>query len=496
LVDRIAIKELWDSRFAFVMAAIGSAVGLGNVWRFPYVCFENGGGAFLIPYFVALFTAGIPLMILEFSVGHWARSSPPQAFKKIGKKWEWAGWWAVFVPFAIALYYVVVMAWCFSYMIYSLDLRWGSNAEGFFKIFLGDTGSPMILGGISIPTLFGLVAIWLCVFLILYKGVKRIGKVVAITVPLPTILLIILTIRGLTLPGAMEGISYYLTPNFSRILDVNVWLAAYAQVFFSLGVAQGIMITYASFLKKKSDLTNNAFIISLADAGTSFLAGFTVFSIVGYLAMSQGIGVPELGARIAGPNLTFVTYPTAISLLPFAAAFFGAIFYLALLTFGIDSAFSMVEPIVAGVNEKWKISKAKTTAVMCTIGFLISLVFITGSGLHWLDIMDHFIANFGLVMIGLIECIILGWMYKLYKLREHANKTSEIRVGRWWDVLIKFVIPSVLIILLAVSIFDNIQNPYLNYPWWVVVIGGVIPCLTIFLLAFVFMKVKKSREVV
>jgi len=494
LVDNIAKKEYWNSRFAFVMAAIGSAVGLGNVWRFPYVCYENGGGAFLIPYFVALFTAGIPLMILEFSVGHWARSAPPEAFKKIGKKWEWAGWWAVLVPFAIALYYVVVMAWCFSYMIYSLDLRWGSQADVFFKNFLGDTGTPEVFGSISIPVVLGLIVIWLCVFIILYKGVHRIGKIVAITVPLPTILLIILTIRGLTLPGAIEGISYYLTPNFSRLTDVNVWLAAYAQVFFSLGVAQGIMITYASFLKKKSDITNNAFIISLADAGTSFLAGFTVFSVVGYLAASQGVGITELG--IGGPTLTFITYPTAISLLPVAASFFGMIFYVALLTFGIDSAFSMVEPMVSGIHGKWKITKAKATGFMCIIGFFISLVFATGGGLHWLDIVDHFIANFGLVMIGLVECLILGWMYTLSKLRDHANETSEIQIGRWWDILIKFVIPFILFLLLTIAIVDNITNPYLGYPWWVIVLGGVTPCLAIFLLSFIFMKIKKHTEAI
>ncbi len=474
------------------MAAIGSAVGLGNVWRFPYVCYENGGGAFLIPYFVALFTAGIPLMILELSIGHWARSAPPNAFKKIGKKWEWAGWWAVLVPFVIALYYVVIMAWCFSYMIYSLDLRWGSQAEAFFKNFLGDTGTPAIFGSISIPVVLGLIVIWLVVFIILYKGVHRIGKIVAITVPIPTILLIILTIRGLTLPGAIEGISYYLTPDFSRLTDVNVWLAAYAQVFFSLGVAQGIMITYASFLKKKSDITNNAFIISLADAGTSFLAGFTVFSVVGYLAAAQGVGVTELG--IGGPTLIFITYPTAISLLPVAASFFGMIFFIALLTFGIDSAFSMVEPMVSGLHGKFRITKAKATGFMCIIGFFISLLFATGSGLHWLDIVDHFIANFGLVMIGLVECLILGWMYKISKLRKHANETSEIKIGIWWDYLIKYVIPFVLFLLLSIAIIDNVTNPYLGYPWWVIAVGGFLPPLIIFLLSFIFMKIKKHEE--
>jgi NSS family neurotransmitter:Na+ symporter len=478
------------------MAAVGSAVGLGNVLRFPYVCYDNGGGAFLIPFFVAIFTAGIPLLILEFSIGHWARGTPPQAFRKKGKKWEWAGWITVLMPFIVATYYVVVMAWCFSYMVYSLDLRWGSQAGSFFTNFLGDTGNPLVIGGVSLPILLGLIAIWVSIFLILYKGVKRIGKIVALTVPIPTILLIILTIRGLTLPGAMEGISYYLTPDFSRLGDVNVWLAAYAQVFFSFSLAQGIMITYASFLKKKSDLTNNAFIVALADAGTAFLAGFAVFSVVGYLTVSQGMGIGDLA--MAGPGLTFVTYPTAISLLPFAAAIFGMFFFIALLTFGIDSAFSMIEPISASANEKWKISKAKATGIMCILGFFFSLIFITGAGVHLLEIVDHFITNFGLVTIGLLECIIFGWMFKLYRLREHANETSDILLGGWWDVLIKFVIPAILIVLLIMAIINNVtNNPYPSYPGWLIILFGIGPLLIITGLSFILMKIKgKEAEAI
>jgi NSS family neurotransmitter:Na+ symporter len=492
-VNNMAKREFWNSRFAFIMAAIGSAVGLGNVWRFPYVCYDNGGGAFLIPFFVAIFTAGIPLLILEFTVGHWARGAPPEAFRKVGKKWEWAGWLTVLMPFIVATYYVVVMAWCFSFMVYSIDLRWGADAGSFFANFLGDTGSPLVLGGISIPALLGLIAIWVSIFLILYKGVKRIGKIVALTVPIPTILLIILTVRGLTLPGAMEGISYYLTPDFSRLGDVNVWLAAYAQVFFSFSLAQGIMITYASFLKKKSDLSNNAFIVALADAGTAFLAGFAVFSVVGYLSVSQGIGIGDLA--IVGPELTFVTYPTAISLLPFAASIFGTFFFIALLTFGIDSAFSMIEPISSSVNSKWRITKAKAVAIMCSLGFFCSLIFITGGGVYLLEIIDHFITHFGLVSIGLLECLILGWMFKIYRLREHANETSDILLGRWWDILIKYIIPIILSILLIITIVNNlVNNPYPDYPGWLIVLTGILPLLIITVLSFILMRIKGKKE--
>ena len=475
------------------MAAIGSAIGLGNVWRFPYICYENGGGAFLVPFFVALFTAGIPMMILEFTIGHFSQHAAPNALKKINPKFEWVGWWMTLIPFIIAIYYVVVMAWCFSYMIYAIDLRWGADAQHFFlESFLHITKNPTILGTVSIPVVLGLIAIWTSVFVILYKGVHRIGKVVLLTVPLPIILMLILTIRGMTLPGSIEGISYYLTPDFSKIFNVNVWLSAYAQVFFSLGLAQGIMITYASYLHKNQDINNNACITAFADAGTSFFAGFTVFSVVGYLAASQGIGIDQLG--IAGPFLIFVTYPTAISLLPVAAAIFGVMFYIALLTFGIDSAFSMIEPVAAGIHEKWRISKTKTTGITCVIGFLLSLAFTPGSGLYWLELVDHFIANFGLVVIGLIECIILGWLYPLDSLRIYANERSEIQVGSWWNTFIKYVIPFFLILLLVISIIENVIDPFMGYSPSVIIVGGIIPLLLGPSIGYFFMKKKGVKN--
>jgi NSS family neurotransmitter:Na+ symporter len=489
-----AKEQHWNSRATFLLAAIASAVGLGNVWRFPYIAANNGGGAFLIAYFVALFTAGIPLLILEFSLGHMSRGAPPTAFAKVvGKKWEWAGWFTVFAPFLVAAYYTVVIAWCFCYMIYSLGIRWGANAEGFFlNNFLGLTSGPEILGGIRIPVLIALVMLWFLIFLILYKGVERIGKVCTVLVPVSTIFLAIMVFRGLTLPGAMEGVSYYLTPNFSALLTYEVWLAAYAQVFFSLSLAQGIMITYAAFLPKKSDLTNNAFITALADSGTSFFAAFAVFSIVGYLSFSSGTSIENLG--IAGPQLAFVTYPTGISLLPFAAAAFGIIFYIALQMVGITSAFSMVAPISSSVNMKWGMSKTKATAIVCIIGFFASLIFATGSGMYWLQILDHFVADFALVIIGLMECLILGYVYKLYRLRQHANDVSDFRIGRWWDVLIKFVTPGILIFILIVAFYENIRAPYMGFPVWAILVGGVIPVIAIILLSFVFMKIK-GKEV-
>ncbi len=347
-----ALREQWIGRPQFLLAAIGSAVGLGNIWRFPYVAYANGGGAFLIPYFVALITAGIPLMMLEYALGVRMQAGPPVAFSKIKKGLEWVGWWSILAAFVIITYYAVVMAWCWNYLYHSFTLAWGDNAGGFFITeVLQRSGGPGELGGIVPGVLIGLVITWAIVYWIIYKGIGRVGKVVMATVPIPIILIAILVVRGITLPGAAEGLNFYLAPDFSRLTDPQVWLAAYGQIFFSLSLAMGIMIVYASYLPKKSDVTNNALITSFANCGTSFFAGFAIFSTLGYLAHATGVDVSEVAG--AGPGLAFITIPTAISKLPVAASFFGAIFFLTLLTLAVDSLFSLVEADVTAAMDKW-----------------------------------------------------------------------------------------------------------------------------------------------
>lgn len=474
------------------MAAIGSAVGLGNIWRFPYVCYKNGGGAFLIPYFFALFTVGIPLLIAEYSVGSIFRKSSPLAMRKISKKVEWVGWWGVLSAFIISIYYCTLMAWCLCYLFHSFGLIWQPDASNFFfNEFLGVTSSPAIIGRINIQILFALLFIWTSIFLILYKGVKSIGRIVAITVPLPTILLLILTIRGLTLPASSTGLDFYLTPDFSKLAMPSVWLSAYAQIFFSLSLAQGIMIVYASFLKKGSDVTNNAFITALADGGTAFLAGFAVFSVLGYLAYQTGLPMNEI-AR-GGIGLAFITYPTAISKMPLMPSFFGIIFFLALLTFGIDSAFSMVEAITNGIKDKFNISREKATFVICLIGFLAGIFLTGGGGIYWIEITDHFISNFALVFIGLLECLIFGYIFGGEKIRKYANEVSEIKIGIWWKFMLKIFAPVALISIALASLIEILTEGYENYPAWSLGVGTFIVILSI-IASLVVSRLKCQQE--
>lgn len=451
----------WDSRAAFILAAIGSAIGLGNVWRFPYIAYKFGGGAFLIPYLVALATAGIPLLILEFSLGHKMRASAPFSFSKIKKNTEWLGWFALLVGFIIVTYYAVVMAWSSRYLISSFTLEWGKNPKVvesfFFAKILGVTKGPFELGKIMWPLLGLLVLMWVWVIASIWKGAKTVSKVVWVTVIAPWVILIIFLIRGVTLPGAEEGLKYFLTPNIEALKDPAVWHAAYSQVFYSLTIGFGVMIAYASFLPRKTDIINNAIIIGLADAGTAFAGGIVVFSTLGYYAQTTGQKVADVVA--SGPGLAFVTYPMIINKLPLAPVF-GVLFFIMLLTLAIDSAFSLVEGAAAGLLDRFKWKRYPTLIAMAVAALFIGVIYITGSGLYWLDIVDHFMNNFGLFAVVLGECIVVGWMWRSRFLRSHSNLRSEVKVGVWWEGMIQWVIPAIILFILSFTVIDRIKAPY------------------------------------
>lgn len=484
-------RETWSWRGAFIFAVIGSAVGLGNAWRFPYVVAQNGGGAFLIPYLFATLTAGIPLMMLEFGIGHKFQGAPPVAYSRAAKGTEMVGWWGNLAAFVIITYYGVVMAWALNYIMHSLSLAWGNDPGSFFYSFLQLSEGPGVLGGINPAVLISFIIGWLMVIAIIAGGVKGVGKVVIVTALLPVALLIILTLRGITLEGALDGLNYYLQPNFAALKNVNVWMAAYSQVFFSLSLGMAVLIAYASYLPKKAEIANNVFIASLADASIAFLAGLAIFSTLGYMAAQQGLPVAEV-AGTGGIGLAFAVYPQAINLLP-ASAFFGVLFFLLLVTLAIDSQFSLVEGCVGSIMDKWNLKRGTALAIISVPAFLIGLLFVTRSGLYWLDIVDKFVNSYGLVAVGLVECIAVGWIIGTDKIREHVNALSEIRIGKWFDLCIKFLTPLVLIFILVRSIIDDIRVPYEGYPQWALNIGWAMVIL-LPVIAFLLSKFKTSAK--
>ncbi len=465
-------REMWPNRASFVLAAMGSAVGLGNVWRFPYYCYKFGGGAFLIPYFIALFTTGIPLMILEYSCGHKYRTSAPVAFAKINRKWGWVGWFALTMSLIVMLYYMVIMSWSLLYMFKSFNLSWGTDTSDYFiNDFLSRSSGPGSLGPWNWEIVFGLLIIWSIVYLIISKGVESVSKVVMLTVPLPFVLLIVLAVKGAMLEGSTAGLEYYLKPDLSRIGEVDIWLAAYGQIFFTLSLAQGVMIAYSSYLPKNSDITNNAHLVSFMDIGTSFLAGFAVFSVIGYLAVTQGEDVSSVVSD-GGAGLAFVVYPAAINQMGWWAKPIGVLFFITLLTLGIDSGFAMVEAFVAGMKDIGLDSK-KVLIGTISFGFIGGLIFTTGGGLHWLQIIDHFLNDFGLISIGILECLIVGHMLGAEKIMEHTNKVSEMQVGMGWYYSIKYLTPMILVAIIFVKLTE-ISEGFEGYPAWALWVGAAM----------------------
>jgi len=369
------------------------------------------------------------------------------------------------------IYYSTILAWSWVYLWHSLTLPWGDKPEAFFiQNVLQRSSDPGELGWPVLSLVIGMAITWLAIYLILRKGVRNVSKVVMVTVPLPLLLLVILLIRGLTLPGAMDGIRFYLTPDFSKLADIRIWLRAYGQIFFSLSLASGVMIGYGSYLGKKAEITNSAFITGLANCGTSFFAGFVVFSMLGYLAKVQGVPVTDVTA--SGTGLAFVAFPTAISQLPALNSLFGLIFFIALLTLGIDSAFALQEAFTTGFYDKWHISPQKLAGIFVLFAFPVSLLFVTRGGFYWFDIVDKWICDFGLVISGLIQCIAVGFLYPIHEFRDYLNAQSEIRVGKWWIWALRYITPGILVVILVGNLSQEITKGYAGYPRWATLIGG------------------------
>ena len=478
-------RSSWQSNIGFLLAAIGSAIGLGNIWRFSYMAHQYGGGAFLIPYLVALIVAGLPIMLLEYGVGHREKGSSPLSFARLDSRFEWLGWWMpVVAMFGIMLYYSVVIGWCVNYLFYAFNLSWGADPQAFFfNDFLQISDSAATLGGMRIPIVFSTMLVWVVCWLICFRDIRH-GIEKASFVFMPVLFLLTLIIVGwtMTLEGAGDAIkNHYLHADWSKInlfaADPEirkgageVWAAAFGQIFFTLSLGFGIMITYASYLPEKSDIGKNALITCIVNCLYSFVAGFAVFGIVGFMAHSQN--VPFADAIKGGPQLAFVVYPKAISMLPSMNVLFGVIFFMMLVVAGFTSGVSLIEAFSCSISDKFDWPRKRVVTGICLLGFLGSLIFTTRGGLYLLDIADHFVTNYGLVMGGLLECLLVGWILKAYVLRDYINKQGS-SIPAIWNILIRYTTPIILIYLLYLTLVGDLAKNYGDYPTDQLILYGV-----------------------
>ncbi|MFB6266082.1 MAG: sodium-dependent transporter [Halodesulfurarchaeum sp.] len=465
----MAERSEWGTRAGFILAAIGSAIGLGNIWRFPYQVYNNGGGAFLIPYFAALLFAGIPVLILEIALGSETQRTTPLAIREKLRESEFVGWWAVLNGFIVNTYYVVILGWALAYIAFSFTLGWGANPNKFFFNQFLSSWYPIA----------GVVIIWAANFLILRLGVSDgLERANKIFVPAIWVIVILLAIRGITLPGGIEGLNYYLTPDFSALTNTDVWISAFGQIYFTLSVALGIMITYASYQPAKQDISNNAFIIAFANSGFAFLAGFAIFPVM----------VATGTEPTSGVGLAFVVLPQAFEALPLSRVL-SALFFILLTLAGLSSSLSLAEAQIGPFDEKLAIDRNRAVNWVIGAGFIGSVLIalegpfaiLGNQPLQVLTILDTSSATFTLPLIAFGETLIFGWVYGADRIRETANEVSDFHIGRWFDWVIRVLVP----VVLGYSILSQaVSKP------------GLIAPFVIMLSAVIASYIKERRDVV
>lgn len=491
------LREEWSGQLGFVFAAIGSAVGLGNIWRFPGVAYENGGGAFLIPYLVALLTAGIPILLLDYAIGHRYRGSAPTSFRRMSRPAESLGWFQVGICMLIAMYYTAILAWAGSYAVFSFGLRWGDDPGTFLmETFLQVAPEP----GVSfevVPGLAGPLAFfWLVAIGIIALGVRRgIEKANLVFMPLLIVMFLAIVIWSVTLDGAAEGLNAFFTPDFGALRDPQVWLAAYAQIFFSLSIAFGIMITYSSYLARRANLTTTGLTVGFANSSFELLAGIGVFSALGFMAAAQGITVGELEG-ISGVGLAFVAFPQILTLMP-GGQVFGVLFFLSLTVAALTSLISILEVVCAAFQEKLAWSRRRAVLVFGGgIAVLSMLLYSTTTTLYVLDTVDKYVNEIGIVGSAVVMTVLVGFLLRrLPVLQLHLNGRTGVTIGAWWRFFVGLLVPVVLGYMFVTGIRTVIREPYGDYPWWFLDRVGWGAIGAILLLTVVMTRVRWRRDV-
>ena len=415
----------WDSSIAFIFAMIGAAVGLGNIWRFSYVLYSNGGGSFFIPYFTAIAIMGIPFLILEYGVGFSFKESFSKIMRKINPKFEIIAWILVLFVFIVTIYYMVILSWDLIYLLSSFTFSWGTDAAAYFTQTVGGSSNLSNASFLLIPTTVGVLILWVILWFIAHRNVdKGIGKVSKILIPALFVIMGVIIVYALTLPGADIGVSTLLTPDWGKLLDVNIWLAAFAQIIFSLSMGQAIALTYARYLPENSKLIDNVLIVVASNSAFEICTAFGVFSILGY--MSATSGTPMVQLITEGTGLIFVVFPMIFNI--------------------------MGPPMLNSTVDKLGWSRKKAATILGIIGCAFSLILTTGISSYLVGIIDSFVNEFGILLLIGVQCIIFAWFYGVDNFLPALNECSTFKVGKTWMFIIKYLLPIVLIVMWAIGI--------------------------------------------
>ncbi|XP_064100130.1 sodium- and chloride-dependent glycine transporter 1-like [Macrobrachium nipponense] len=528
-------RGVWGSKIEFILSCLSFAVGLGNIWRFPYLCYRNGGGAFLIPYVVMLFITGVPLFFFELSLGQYGQEGPITIWKVV-PLFQGVGIGMFIIAFFICLYYNVIIAWAFFYLFssFTADVPWKScdhwyntaacrrfdtknctaheglmapngtcylqtevtpeewqnlnvtaksmkmPADEFFHNFMLDISEGFHdEEGHSLQwhLCLCLILSWVIVFLGLFKGVSSMGKAVYFTALFPYMVLIILFVRAITLPGCLNGISFYIMPVWSKLLSARVWADAAMQIFFSLGPCWGGLITLASYNKFNNNCLRDAIFIAVANCSTSFFSGFVIFGIVGFMAHELGVPVSEVAAQGAG--LAFIAYPEAVARLPFSPVW-SCLFFVMLLTLGLGSQFTIVQTVITCVIDVLGIRRhyKKTCMAVCALGCALGISMCSGHGMYILQLLDNYSGTYSALMIGCVELIAVTWVYGVDNFMDDIKSMLGHHPPPYyyWKYVWKYITPASVFIILIFTFVDYRPSTYgdYKYPVWADILGWFI----------------------
>ncbi|XP_012934684.1 sodium- and chloride-dependent glycine transporter 1 [Aplysia californica] len=545
--DDLKERENWTGRLDFLLSCIGFAVGLGNIWRFPYLCYKSGGGAFLVPYIIFLILCGLPLFFMEISYGQFASLSPITVWR-ISPLFKGIGYGMVIISGIVCVYYNIIITWTFYYLFMSMrkvlpwsvcGQSWNSpdcvverpvinetealettslfenatfaldNSTSFANssfvnssVIVGNmsalvnktmfspasqefwennvlekTSGIEDFGGIRWPLFGCLVLAWTIVFLCLCKGVKSSGKVVYVTATFPYLVLLILLVRGVTLPGAAEGIKFYLIPRWEKLATFKVWGDAAVQIFYSVGMAWGSLITMASYNKFSNNVQRDALIVPILNCSTSIFAGLVIFSVLGFMSHTTGVPIDKVVTQ--GPGLTFVVYPEAVAKMPLSQLW-AILFFLMIFTIGLDSQFGMFETMTSAFIDEYpqllRKKKILFTAFMCFIEFVLGIPIVFQGGAYLLQIMDWYCATFSLMLLSFSECMVISWIYGVDRFLKDIELMIGYKPSVFWKIMWKFVTPAVVLFiwLFSVSQLEPVTYGDYEYPTWAITFGWLL----------------------
>ncbi|XP_021366532.1 sodium-dependent proline transporter-like [Mizuhopecten yessoensis] len=535
----------WSNRLEFLFSCIGVTVGLGNIWRFPYICYKNGGGAFLIPYFLFLVLIGTPCVFLQFSYAQYSNLGP-------GKVWECCplfrgiGYGMMTLTFIVGMYYDVILSWTLYYFGKSFfsPIPWATCGNEWntpmcsvrTNVAAAGPGNSTImndtiiaihdylnttsrktppeefwennvlqltegihtLGTFRWEILLGVLATSIVIFLCLLKGIHSSGKVMYVMATIPYVFLLILLIRGLTLPGSLQGLKYYMVPRWEELLKFTVWVDAASQTIYSLSLSSSALIALASHNKFHNNIYRDAIIIPIFDAFTSWFAGCVVFVTLGYMAQEANLSMADVVDQ--GPGVAFIVYPEALATLQ-VPQLWSALFFLMLFTVGLDSQIVHIQLLYTGLTDTWPTvfgrRRLVTVASIILLSGICGIIFTTQGGMYVVQLTDWYISSLSIMVLVGMEVTVLAWIYGTDRIYKDIEAMIGYQPNRLWMVLWKYITPFLSAVLWLIGVINHQPVTYGStpYPAWSIGIGwiiGILPLLPIPVTMFITLRRQKG----